>query len=142
MRSPGKIKLHADISPVLTWIGPLFGVLDTCYCHWCILFLFSNILYFTRPGLHIKQSQREIKTCNKTTYHDMVLLAVYQLDQSNLFVFSQKDIKKTHRFNNKHNMNRYFGTKIIRLKSQFAIFSGMSVTLFLENKQSYTQSLS
>ena len=138
----GKIKLHAEILPLLTWIGPLFGVLNTCYCHWCILLLFSNILYFTRPGFQIKESQWEIKTCSETTHHDMVLSAVCQLGQRNLFVFSQKYIKKTQKFNKQHNINRYFGTKIIRLKSQFAIFSGMSVTLLLENKPSYTQSQS
>ena len=125
-----------------TWIGPLFGVLNTCYCHWCILLLFWNILYFTRPRFQIKQSQWEIETCNETTHHDMVLSAVCQLGQRNLFVFSQKYILKTHKFNKHQYVNRYFGTKIIRLKSQFAIFSGMSVTLFLENKQSYTQSQS
>ena len=58
-------------------------------------------------------------------------------------LFSHKKyIKKTQKFNKQHNINRYFGTKIKRLKSRFAIFSGMSVTLFLENKQSYTQSMS
>ena len=86
MRSPGKTT-PPDILPLI-WIGQLFGVLMTCYCHWCILLFLSNILYFTRAHFHIKQSQWEdIKTCdlgNDMTHHDMVFSAVHQLDQSNL----------------------------------------------------------
>ena len=130
-KSRKKIKLHADILPLKNLDRTTF--LSLVYTS----ILLSNILHFTRPHFHtITIGRNQVLKRHIMTWYCQQCTNLIKATS----LFSHKNTsKKRLKFNKQHNINRYFGTKIIRLKSQFAIFSGMSVTLFLENKQSYTQ---
>lgn len=112
--------------PLLIWIGPLFAIGVYFY------FVVKDSVFHPATFSYNHNGK---KSGNETTHHDMVLSAVYQLGQSNLFVFSQKHIKHIG-LKKKHNMNRYFGNNNHTIKIAVCnIFR--SVTLFLVNKRSY-----
>ena len=85
--------------------------------------LLSNILHFTRPHFHtITIGRNQVLKRHIMTWYCQQCTNLTKATS----LFSHKNTsKKRLKFNKQHNINRYFGTKTIRLKSQFAIFSGM-----------------
>lgn len=100
--------------PLLVEMLPIHDIYDTIwevqnytwiFCHYSFgfgsdhFFVVGVYFYFAvkHSAFHpatFSYNQNRKKSSTETTHHDMVLSAVYQLDQSNLFVFSQKYIQK------------------------------------------------